>query len=78
MKVVEPGGIDVEFRRIPKLCCDLRTGAPADAGGCIFMSPCVFLVLRKVTLLDKSRAPEPNDEREWDHPGLINGDLKVR
>lgn len=45
------------------------------------MSRCVFLgdaVLWKVTLLDKSRAPKPNDEREWDHPGLINVDLKVR
>lgn len=34
--------------------------------------------LREVTLRDKRRARKPNDEREWDHPGLINVDLKVR
>lgn len=34
--------------------------------------------LREVTLQDKRRARKPSDEREWDHPGLINVDLKVR
>lgn len=52
------------------------------AGGCIFMRRmCISgrkQRLREVTLRDKRRAREPNDEREWDHPGLINVDLKVR
>lgn len=68
----------MDFGRDPS---DSRAGAGTDAGGCIFMRGCVFrgdAVLRKVTLLDKSRARKPNDEREWDHPGLINVDLKVR
>lgn len=43
--------------------------------GCVFRGEAV---LWKVTLLDKRRARKPNDEREWDHPGLINVDLKVR
>lgn len=45
------------------------------------MSRRVFLgdaVSGKVTLLDKSRAPEPDDERERDHPGLVSVALKVR
>lgn len=53
-----------------------------EAGGCIFMRRmCISgekTALREVTLRDKRRAREPNDEREWDHPGLINVDLKVR
>lgn len=61
-------------------------GGGVGGGGCsrwmyIYEADVYFrekTALREVTLRDKRRARKPNDEREWDHPGLINVDLKVR